>query len=961
MSRGLAALVVLSATAATAPARALSVDPAVEAGVALPGNWSAHPAYLQFATASADYVAYRYTDEEHGAPVPVHRVSDGAVVGALPEGATLADNAYVSTSRGDNGLISRVDVASVGSGASEWSLTIPAGQNVLATGETWVVTAPVAGGTLHLLTHAGDRTLTGVVTDSSGGCINVVGDATGVLLHCDTRVWLASVATGAVTTVTTVASPYSQIVLTTSRAFWVEAGVVSADTLHWHDRVGSGTGSVVTLRANDGDGFFAYGSGLLERVATGYNGVTESDLDPVDLSTGAAGAPVVSHVTYVESKPEGVTLAVVADSPAGRVAVVSPGIPAVRTLAELPLHAIPVTDVYYSGSRVAMSAVLGNEAQLAVAPADGSAAWSDNLDGGPNGAAAIPGVPQAMAGEAIVTQPGVPGCRLTWPGGHRDLTTQCGSGYVTLGRGGQLVQTYDDASRSYGFAAVRQAGTLLQLPWSLWYAMDGTTVWLMDPSTGVLTGDDLSGAIPSRTVATTVRCGLLGSVKVAGRWALVECAGGYSVVDLLGVVPTWQLPWQTADGTPLLGGSFVAWTQTQQSADQPSFPYLTVVATDLGPNHRSHVYGPVRDPYSALHQVAAVDDGGGPGLVYLDAALIVRRVDLGWLSQPPTTRPDTTAPVPASLTGTPRSAKGGSVTVSWSFTDPSTSVEPASGLASYDVRYRQVIGGQGEWQQPAQWQGVSAPSLSLTVAATETLCVQVRARDVAGNLSGWSADWCSTPATDSTAPRLIVTGPVLRSVGAVARFAYTASDDVGVTSYDVSVRTAANGRPLGAWRAPAAWQRMSARSASLAIAAGAEACFRVRAHDAAGNLSGWSAVRCEVRPLDDRQLRASGQVTRGSDPHATAGTVSVLVRPGSALSTRPQRGAAVVLFAIAGPGQGMVEVTAGGRVIATVHLSARTRTRIARTVHSRTPFVGAVSVRSVSARPSSIDALAVLR
>ena len=58
-------------------------------------------------------------------------------------------------------------------------------------------------------------------------------------------------------------------------------------------------------------------------------------------------------------------------------------------------------------------------------------------------------------------------------------------------------------------------------------------------------------------------------------------------------------------------------------------------------------------------------------------------------------------------------------------------------------------------------------------------------------------------------------------VGALARFSYSAHDDVSATSYDVSVRTASSGKAMGSWRAPAAWQRISGRSVSVPMAAGA--------------------------------------------------------------------------------------------------------------------------------------------
>ena len=954
-------LVLVSAAVAAPPASALSVTPGLEAGVALPSHWASAPAYLQFASASSDYVAYSYGDDEFGGATLVHRASDGAVVGALPEGATLAGSSYLHQTFATNGLVSHIDVTSVATGAQEWSVDIPAAQSVIGSGEAWVVTQPVAGGTLHLLSHSGDHTLTGLT--SGNGCSAVVGDASAVVVNCGPSIWSVAVPTGSVTTVTTTAVDYTRVLLSSSRVFWVQPGNGSADTVHWRDRSGATSGSIQVQVNNNGDGFVPYGDTLLERVASDYvSGSVRYDLDPVDLATGAVAAPVVSQVTYSYATPEGVTLAVAADSQAGRVVAIAPGATPVRTVATLPLHAWPVTDVYYSGARVGMAYEPAFYAQLAVAAADGTTGWTDNVDGVATGSDPIPGVPAAMAGDTVATQPQVPGCRLTWPGGHRDLATACGSGDVTLGHGGRLVKLWDAASSSYDFESVRQPGTLLHVPWNPYYAMDGTTVWKLDPASGVLTGTDLIGTTPRRTVSTGVICGALGALHMAGRWALLECNGGYTVVDLLGLVPPWQVPVGSGDGVVLLGGQFVAWTRTLQSGDQPAIPYLGLVVTELASQHRSHVYGPVHDLSAVQSRVAAVDDAGSNSLVYLDTSDTVRRVDLGWVADVPTTRPDTTAPVLSSLTGTSRSSAQASVTVSWTFVDPGSDVEPASGLATYDVRSRQAVaGGPEAWQQPVAWQGLHVASVVVPTVAGETTCLEVRAHDVAGNVSAWSREWCSAPVPDRILPSVMPAGPAFELVGGSARFSYAGQDDVAVSSYDVSLRAATDGRLLGTWATPARWHATSARSVSEKLAVGAEACFRVRARDSAGNVSAWSAPHCVVRPLDDRQLSAHGVVRRVRARGSVAGTASVLAARGASLSTSVQRGWSVLLSAQCGRGQGTVEVRVGQRVIGVERLGAKARGRCSLTVHAAKVFHGVVTVRSVSAATAWIDAVAVLR
>ena len=67
-----------------------------------------------------------------------------------------------------------------------------------------------------------------------------------------------------------------------------------------------------------------------------------------------------------------------------------------------------------------------------------------------------------------------------------------------------------------------------------------------------------------------------------------------------------------------------------------------------------------------------------------------------------------------------------------------------SGLASYDVQVRRLPtgGAAGPWTSL-----LSATTLTtsrLTTAAGTTTCLRARARDHAGNVSGWSAQRCAT-------------------------------------------------------------------------------------------------------------------------------------------------------------------------------------------------------------------------
>jgi outer membrane protein assembly factor BamB len=86
-------------------------------------------------------------------------------------------------------------------------------------------------------------------------------------------------------------------------------------------------------------------------------------------------------------------------------------------------------------------------------------------------------------------------------------------------------------------------------------------------------------------------------------------------------------------------------------------------------------------------------------------------------------------------------------THSWSGTDAD------SGLLNYDVRYRLAAAQQGftAFQQPAALQATTSTSLTLRPAPGSTVCLSVRSRDVAGNVSAWTPDSCQSVLLDDRA------------------------------------------------------------------------------------------------------------------------------------------------------------------------------------------------------------------
>jgi hypothetical protein len=103
---------------------------------------------------------------------------------------------------------------------------------------------------------------------------------------------------------------------------------------------------------------------------------------------------------------------------------------------------------------------------------------------------------------------------------------------------------------------------------------------------------------------------------------------------------------------------------------------------------------------------------------------------------------DNEAPT-ASLRPVPRVLLNSAYGVTW------TASDSGSGVADVDVRYRfaPYNGSYGSWRSAGQ--GVTAKTVRLNVLPGREYCLEVRARDKAGNVSAWSSQRClATPVDD---------------------------------------------------------------------------------------------------------------------------------------------------------------------------------------------------------------------
>ena len=510
---------------------------------------------------------------------------------------------------------------------------------------------------------------------------------------------------------------------------------------------------------------------------------------------------------------------------------------------------------------------------------------------------------------------------------------------VVLGKGGKLVshrapgaataEVYDVASKTKlaDFAPP--------------FAMADSTVWKVT-SVGHLDGKDLTTGVV-KTILVASAC-TVGPDRVYGRWAMLS--GCNQVVDVKGPEAPRNL---TVAADAQLGNGFTV---------QPSGSDLLV--TDLNDQALGQRrYGPMRETPAGVR----ADGSGAAKIIYADTADRPRVITLSWLKVDPQQRPDTVAPVLASASAGDRIRDNTNLWFQWAYTDPQDPNSPATGVSTYDVRYQQRpnrTSAYGAWIQPAAWQGLKSTAVSLAAALGTDTCWQVRARDYAGNVSAWTASYCSE--VDGTAPSLVtwrIGDRVQLGSPATVRWAY--KDDTGIASYDVAYKTAAAGVALGNWSYPANWQNTKITSISWAPRLGWDECFMVRARDYLGNLSAWSTQICSVAPEDDRALTSAGTVTRSTSTLAFQGTTTILRANGAYLTKATEAGQRIALVAIHGPGQGRVDIYHANVKIGTVSLAATTTSRVTTYLPTTIFRTGAVKIISTSTAPATIDGVAFLR
>lgn len=189
-------------------------------------------------------------------------------------------------------------------------------------------------------------------------------------------------------------------------------------------------------------------------------------------------------------------------------------------------------------------------------------------------------------------------------------------------------------------------------------------------------------------------------------------------------------------------------------------------------------------------------------------------------------------------------------------------------------------------------------------------------------------------------------------------FTYRATDAFGVGSYDVQWRSAAYGGGLGGW--------VTARSATTrttltrSTTPGSEWCFRFRARDLAGNVSGWSSARCSSLALENTWMSRAGRTKVLASSYAADRSVTQLDAGGASVQTqRSLSGRALAFWAISGPTRGRVAVYVGGVRLTTV--STRSATTARRLYTVTTSRSGVVRLARMGTGSVAVDAIAIER
>lgn len=951
-----AALALAGGLAVAVPA-AGSAAPIQDQGVALPPLWRTAPPWNPLWGGTPGYVLHTVTPRGEGVPYAsgIIRLSDGQELGPFVHSDRTQDTGLVGSSylvelsAPGSSAITEVQATDLATGAVT-STTVPAGDDVLRADERWTlvrVTSP-SGYQLRLLRPDSDSVVAGPATTWNAKYVG--GDAGTAYLQDSTDVYRVDIAANTVATLPRPADGWGRVVVGPTRLFSIrgttDANGAPVQQISWWSRDGQQSGEAQVSTASDMyDLWLPYGDRLLfvpedVQVAVG-------PVRPVDLAGNTLEAPLVTDATDAEALGDGRVALIRSDYPAGSVSIVGDNGAGPHRVTDLPKVPQVFRKLRLAGD-VLRGYADGNTNSVETA-SDGTGSWTPAP------------VPYAESGGVTLTyvrsaSPDAGGVYdVSWPGGNREVTDVG----PLLGHGGELlaVTRSNDVDAPTEVQDAQSGDVVDLVPEADSVALDHRWVWSLTPA-GELTGHDATGAEPDVHLSTGLATSGERLLDVRGRFALVSSGYRSYVVDTHEVVPTWQVP----SGRVQLGDGFVAGVNVQRPTTGPRS--VTLQVFDLTADHTEHDYPGLQGLYSDNDLSFSADDADTARVAYVDVYGQPWRVDLSWLGTAPTTAPDTMAPVLSSPPSQPSivlSSVAKAFTWSWSYVDSGRRWSPASGLASYDVRWRPATGSSARasaWTEPAAWQGITRATVSRTLAPGTGGCVSARAHDVDGNVSDWSRPACTFVDGAAPVPVPMAAAPrVARQLGETVSLPFHATDDDAVASYDVGYRVAKAGQAsYGSWRAsdPSSPFTTDPRP-------GSDWCVRFRGHDFAGRVGVWSRPHCQSVPLRADAFSSHADSQLVVSRRALGGMYLQLHYPGATATLKNQGGRAVALCMLRGPGQGVADVYFGRKRLGRVRLGAATVRQAVVTLPLPARAVGTVRVVEVGSKPVRIDGLAMLR
>jgi hypothetical protein len=162
---------------------------------------------------------------------------------------------------------------------------------------------------------------------------------------------------------------------------------------------------------------------------------------------------------------------------------------------------------------------------------------------------------------------------------------------------------------------------------------------------------------------------------------------------------------------------------------------------------------------------------------------------------------------------------------------------------------------------------------------------------------------------------------------------------------------------LSGYRYPPAWQHRSTDAVTVMPVPGQEYCVSVRARDAAGNVSPWTAPRCTAAPVDDRRLSAlTVGWRRATAASAYLHTLTEARAGGGSLRLHGVTGSVLALVVERCPACGPVAVYLDGKLWRTISTYAATRRR---EVVLTQPALPSATARTVTLRAAGVHGVAI--